>query len=229
MVLVSWNGSSRQLPFHVIDGDGPSLLGRDWLSALNNRVTGLQPPTNVHAFRTEVPFDHVDIPLAAPQPPPPAAGDVRTPPPEAAGDAHPPTVKQLACEFECFREGLGCSTGPPISILPDPAVKPIHLKARPVPFALEAEVGAELDRIVANGILEPKNELAWATPIVVVKKAGGGIRICGDHKSTVNKAVLPETYHMPTIDEAFAKLAPAHTLSKIDLVKRLIIRSQSAT
>jgi len=93
------------------------------------------------------------------------------------------------------------------------------LKARPVPFALEAEVGAELDKMIADGILEPTNESAWATPIVVVKKAGGGIRICGDYKSTVNKAVLPETYHMPTIDEAFAKLAPAHTLSKIDLVK----------
>ena len=29
MVLVSWNGSSRQLPIHVIEGDGSSLLGRD--------------------------------------------------------------------------------------------------------------------------------------------------------------------------------------------------------
>jgi len=141
MVLVSCNGTSRQLPIHVIEGDGPSLLGRDWLSALNILVTGLQPLTNVHAFQTEVPFDHVDIPLAAPQPPPPAAGDVRTPPPEAAGDAHTPTVEQLAREFERFREGLGCYTGPPISILPDPGVKPIHLKARPMPFAMEAEVG----------------------------------------------------------------------------------------
>jgi len=88
-----------------------------------------------------------------------------------------------------------------------------------VPFAIETQVGVELDRMVAAGILEPTNESAWATPIVVVKKAGGGIRICGDYKSIVNKAVLPDTYHMPTIDEAFAKLAPANTLSKIDLVK----------
>jgi len=51
MVLVSWNGTSRQLPIHVIEGGGPSLLGRDWLSALNIRITGLQPPTNVQAFR----------------------------------------------------------------------------------------------------------------------------------------------------------------------------------
>jgi len=78
-----------------------------------------------------------------------------------------------------------------MSIFPDPAVRPIHLKARPVPFAIEAEVGAELDRMVAAGILEPTNESAWATPIVVVRKAGDGIRICGDYKSTVNKAVLP--------------------------------------
>jgi len=77
---------------------------RDWLSALHIRVTGLQPPTSVHAFRSEVPFDHVDIPVVAPQPPPRAAGNVRTPPPEAADDAHTPTVEQLAREFECFRE-----------------------------------------------------------------------------------------------------------------------------
>jgi len=75
MVLVSWNCTSRQLPIHVIEGEGPSLFGRDWLSAISIRVTGLQPPTNVHAFRTEVPFYHVDIPIAAPQPPPPAAGN----------------------------------------------------------------------------------------------------------------------------------------------------------
>ena len=45
--------------------------------------------------------------------------------------------------------------------------KTYSLEARPVPFAIEAEVGAELDRMVAAGILEPTNESAWATPIVV--------------------------------------------------------------
>jgi len=57
MVMVSWKGQVKQLPIHVIEGDGPSLLGRDWLSALSIRVTGLQPPTDVHAFRAAMPFD----------------------------------------------------------------------------------------------------------------------------------------------------------------------------
>jgi len=178
----------------------------------------------VHAFRAAVPFNDFETqafptPVSGVEPAHQAAPTPAPPPPSAVGDANTPTVDRLAQQYKCFREGLGCYTGQPMSIFPDPAVRPIHLKARPVPFAIEAGVGAELDRMVAAGILEPTNKSAWAMPIVVAKKAGAGIRICGDYKSTVNKAVLPETYHMPTIDEAFAKSAPAHTLSKIDLVK----------
>jgi len=121
---------SSQLPIHVIEGDGLSLLGRDWLSASSIRVTGLPPTPDVHAFRAAVPFDDFETqafpaPVSGTEPAHQAAPTQAPPPPGAAGDANTPAVNRLAQQYECFREGLGCYTGP-MSIFPDPAVRPIY-------------------------------------------------------------------------------------------------------
>lgn len=44
------------------------------------------------------------------------------------------------------------------------------LKARPVLFALRTVVGAELQSIVSQGILQPTQYPEWSTPVVVVLK-----------------------------------------------------------
>ena len=54
-----------------------------------------------------------------------------------------------------------------------------------VPFAL-LEVEKELDKLVSQGILETVTGSEWPTPIVVVPKKEGNIRICGDYKVTIN-------------------------------------------
>lgn len=69
------------------------------------------------------------------------------------------------------------------------------------------------------GVLSPVDQSDWATPIVVVEKSDGGVRICGDYRSTVNMVIKPEGYPLPlpTLDQAFAKLHGATMFSKIDL------------
>ena len=57
----------------------------------------------------------------------------------------------------------------------------------------------------------------WAAPIVVVPKANGSIRICGDYKVTINKVVDDTCYPLPTAGDLFAKLAGGKVFTKLDL------------
>ena len=48
-------------------------------------------------------------------------------------------------------------------------------------------------------------------------KSDGGIRICGDYKTTVNQVSQTECYPLPKIEELFAKLAGGKLFTKLDL------------
>lgn len=80
-------------------------------------------------------------------------------------------------------------------------------KARPVPFAIKDAVGAELDRLEAEGIVERVSHSDWAAPIVVVPKKDGRFRICGDYKVTVNPVMEVDQYSLPNPADMFATLA----------------------
>ena len=53
--------------------------------------------------------------------------------------------------------------------------RPKFCKARPVPFALKEAIDRELDRLEAEGILEPVRYSEWAAPVVPVPKTEGQI------------------------------------------------------
>ncbi|GFW10464.1 uncharacterized protein K02A2.6 [Trichonephila clavipes] len=63
-----------------------------------------------------------------------------------------------------------------------PNYKPVFFKSRPVPFALKERIETELNRLVAEDIIEPVTYSDWATPVVPVIKQNGNLRICGDYK-----------------------------------------------
>ncbi|XP_026581555.1 uncharacterized protein LOC113454394, partial [Pseudonaja textilis] len=56
---------------------------------------------------------------------------------------------------EVFDNSLGKYRGPPISFNLNPNVAPIRLKPRRVPFALKPKIDEQLDKLVAQGVLEP--------------------------------------------------------------------------
>ena len=57
----------------------------------------------------------------------------------------------------------------------------------------------------------------WASPIVVVPKADGQIRICGDVKSTINPFIHTEQYPLPGADELFQKMQGGKLFSNLGL------------
>ena len=88
---------------------------------------------------------------------------------------------------ELFKEGMGKLQGVQAKITLSANARPVFHKARPVPFALQAKVDTEIDRLVREGVLTPVEQSEWASPIVVVRKSDGSIRLYGDYKVTINE------------------------------------------
>ena len=67
-------------------------------------------------------------------------------------------------------------------------------------------MGNEIDRLEREGILSPVSYSEWASPVVIVTRPNGRIRLCGDFKSTLNPVLENEEYPMPTADELFNEM-----------------------
>lgn len=118
---------------------------------------------------------------------------------------------------EVFKEELGRFKGPPAKIYVDREATPKFFKARPVPYAMRGRVEAELDRLLAQDIIEPVKYAEWAAPVVPVLKPDDSARLCGDYKLTVNQVSKLEQYPIPKIEDLFASLSGGQKFTKLDL------------
>lgn len=82
-----------------------------------------------------------------------------------------------------FADSSEGHVGPSIDIKPQKDTVPQFRKARPVPFALGRAVECELQDW-ERGFITPLQHSDRATPVVIVRKKDGGIRLCGDYKSS---------------------------------------------
>lgn len=132
--------------------------------------------------------------------------------------AHPRTLDAILDQYqEVFHESLGEHTGHKVHLPLIPGSSPKFLKCRQVPFALRTAVCEELDKLQEQGVLEAAQASAWATPVVVVRKKDGSLRLCGDYRSTVNTCIQSSAYPLPTTTEPLATLSGGKIFSKIDL------------
>ncbi len=69
---------------------------------------------------------------------------------------------------------------------------------------------------VEAGALSPINTSKWATLSVPVLK-NNTVRICGDYKLTVKKALSPDVYPLPTPNDLFSIFSGGVTFTKLDL------------
>ncbi|KAK6029503.1 integrase core domain protein, partial [Ostertagia ostertagi] len=112
-------------------------------------------------------------------------------------------VRLLQENKELFEEGLGKCTSFKATLKFKEKPTPKFFRARPVPIALRPKVEAKLQELVANGSLRAVDHSQWATPLVVVPKPGGKIRICGDYKITVNPQLDINQYPLPKPEDLF--------------------------
>ncbi|KRY64914.1 Uncharacterized protein T4A_14025 [Trichinella pseudospiralis] len=132
----------------------------------------------------------------------------------------PPQILEVLRKYRSvFTEELGMYVGKPVSLDLDPNVTPICMKARKVPFALREKIDAELDKLVEQGVLEPVDHPVWSTPIVTPVKPDGTVRICGDYKCTINKALRKHAYPIPAVNQLLASLSGGKVFAKLDLAQ----------
>ena len=105
-----------------------------------------------------------------------------------------------------FTEKLGTLKGTQVKLHVDPQVQPQFFKACSVPFALKAKVETELVRLESLGIIIPVQHSNWAAPVVPVMKQDSTIRLCGDYRVTITKAVKIDAYPLPRVEDLFAAL-----------------------
>ena len=77
--------------------------------------------------------------------------------------------------------------------------KPVKAFPHRLPYALRAELEEEINKLMDIGCIEPSTS-PYASPLVLVRKKNGGLRVCVDYRN-VNKDTVPDKYPMPRIDE----------------------------
>ncbi|XP_043218696.1 uncharacterized protein K02A2.6-like [Amphibalanus amphitrite] len=182
---VVYQGNKKELEVHVVEGDGPPLLGRNWLKEIRldwEQLVGSMQSQKTMRWKLE---------------------DV------------------LQRNEELFDGTLGQMKNTEAHLELKEDAKPVFQPPRPVPYGLADKVKQELSKWVELGVTkELTSEDAtpkWATPLVVVPKPDGSVRLCGDFKVTLNPNLEVPKHPLPKMEDIFATVGQVRYISVIDL------------
>lgn len=104
----------------------------------------------------------------------------------------------------------------------NPDSTPIFARARPLPYGMTDVFSRKIAEMVRDEIIVPvkdsaRENLLWASPVVVVKKPNGSIRICIDPKRTLNPYLVEDHYPLPMVEDLLVKVGARQFYSLIDL------------
>jgi len=98
-----------------------------------------------------------------------------------------------------------------------PDTKPIYC----APYCLNQEKAKvlkdELDNLLDQGVIEESTS-PWASPIVMVPKADGTLRLVTDFR-TVNNCTVPDPFPLPRIEDLIDRVGKAKYLTKLDMTR----------
>lgn len=185
--MVKYRDIVKELELFVIKGGTTSLLGRQWLGEL-----GIQVP--ILNCNNIVRLDN-----------------------DKCGELSNEINILLRRYKQLFDGSLGRFTGGRATLRVREGAVPVYHRARPMAFATRERVDAELDAMLAAGVIEPVDSSDWASPLVPVNKPDGALRVCVDYKATLNPVLLVDRYPLPKIEEVLFALTGSQYYSKIDL------------
>jgi transposase InsO family protein len=95
-------------------------------------------------------------------------------------------------------------------------VPPISCAPRRLPLSMIESVRSELNKMQDEGvIIQVDQPTEWCSPIVIVKKRNGNIRVCVDYRN-LNKAVQRNIFQIPTFEDLTASIQNAKYFSLLD-------------
>ena len=90
---------------------------------------------------------------------------------------------------------------------------PIRQAPRRIPPHLREEVKGALDELISQGVLE-ESEGTWASPICIVRRRNGKLRICADRRLNAETSI--PAYHIPRIDDTLEALSGSSIFIVLD-------------
>lgn len=122
-------------------------------------------------------------------------------------------------KFPNLFSGIGKLKDVEVPLHIDTTVEPVAQRARRIPFHIRKKVEKELSSLEQQGIIEKVDgPTPWVSPLVVIPKKDGNVRICVDMRMA-NRAIKRERHPMPTMDDLTHTLNGATVFSKLDLRK----------
>ena len=124
----------------------------------------------------------------------------------------------IRAKYKSLFSGVGLLKGYELKLHVDESVKSVVQHVRRVPFGLRNKVEKKLDELLDLDIIEevPEGTSVWVSPLVVVPKSDGDVRVCVDMRRA-NEAIIRERHPIPTVEELLYDLNGSAVFSKIDL------------
>lgn len=94
------------------------------------------------------------------------------------------------------------------------STSPIRQTSRRIPPHLRAEVKEELERMLELGVIE-ESEGFWGSPICLVRRRNGKLRVCADYRALNSKTQL-QAYYMPRVDDTLEALSGSSLFIVLD-------------
>ena len=122
--------------------------------------------------------------------------------------------REYADVFSRKGEELGCTTTVYHRIHTEDDI-PVNQRYRWIPRNQFEEVKEHLQVLLERGVIRP-SQRDYASPIVLVRKKSGALRLCVDYRR-LNAKTRKDAYPLPRIDESLDALGRAQYFSAIDL------------
>ncbi|EGT41840.1 hypothetical protein CAEBREN_11901 [Caenorhabditis brenneri] len=123
-------------------------------------------------------------------------------------------LDQYSDVFSKNQYDLGSSKTDPVHIYTTTEV-PVRGRPYRVPVKFQADLEKQINGLLKSGRITESNT-PWISPIVIVKKKNGSLRVCLDFRK-LNEVTIPDNYPLPRIDAIVERVGHMKFFSSLDM------------